>query len=169
MLIRKIEPKDNSAVALIIRSVMTEFGAVGEGFSILDPEVDGMYEAYDNDQSTFYVVEHKNRVVGCGGVGALVGADQQVCELKKMYFLEFARGRGLGRILGEMLIADAGRLGYRTMYIETLQRLEAANRLYQKLGFERIPRSMGNTGHCGCDIYYAMRLEPIVVTPSLLE
>jgi putative acetyltransferase len=44
--LRTIRPGDNPQVAGIIRSVMTEFGAVGPGFSIMDPEVDHMYEAY---------------------------------------------------------------------------------------------------------------------------
>ncbi len=44
--IRPIRPEDNPAVAQIIRQVMTEFGAVGCGFSIEDDEVDSMFEAY---------------------------------------------------------------------------------------------------------------------------
>ncbi|MEY3516474.1 MAG: hypothetical protein RIS67_691, partial [Pseudomonadota bacterium] len=37
--IRPITPHDDSRVAYIIRSVMPEFGADGEGFAIHDPEV----------------------------------------------------------------------------------------------------------------------------------
>src|SRR5665213_2737281 len=44
--IRPIEPRDNVAMAAIIRSVMPEFGADGPGFAIHDAEVDTMYEAY---------------------------------------------------------------------------------------------------------------------------
>ena len=44
--IRPIEPRDEAAVATIIRKVMPEFGAVGEGFAINDPEVDWMHRAY---------------------------------------------------------------------------------------------------------------------------
>ena len=40
--VRAIEPRDNEAVANIIRRVMTEFGAVGCNFSIADEEVDAM-------------------------------------------------------------------------------------------------------------------------------
>ena len=41
-LIRPIEPRDDVAVASIIRTVMTEFGADGPGFAIHDHEVDHM-------------------------------------------------------------------------------------------------------------------------------
>ncbi len=44
--IRSIRKSDNAKVARIIRDVMTEFGAVGTGDSINDPEVDDMYGAY---------------------------------------------------------------------------------------------------------------------------
>jgi len=44
--IRPIETADNPAVAAIIRDVMTEFGAVGCTYSISDPEVHAMCEAY---------------------------------------------------------------------------------------------------------------------------
>ena len=44
--IRPIEPRDDAAMARIIRAVMPEFGAVGCGFAINDPEVDWMHRAY---------------------------------------------------------------------------------------------------------------------------
>src|SRR6478736_2004892 len=44
--IRPITPADDAAVAAIIRTVMPEFGASGDGFAINDPEVDWMHRAY---------------------------------------------------------------------------------------------------------------------------
>ena len=41
-LIRPIEPRDDAAMAAIIRAVMPEFGADGPGFAIHDAEVDTM-------------------------------------------------------------------------------------------------------------------------------
>ena len=40
--IRTITQADDAAMATIIRTVMPEFGAVGSGFAISDPEVDWM-------------------------------------------------------------------------------------------------------------------------------
>ncbi len=168
MLIRKIVEDDNAAVADVIRSVMTEHGAVGEGFSIQDAEVDTMYQAYQGPRTIMYVIEHQAEVAGCGGLGPLVGGESNVCELKKMYFKPQIRGQGLGRILGEMLIVDARRLGYRQIYIETLASMQAANQLYQKLGFERRDEKLGDTGHCGCDTFYDMHIDAPSVDPSLL-
>lgn len=44
--IRAMEEKDKTVVADIIRLVMTEFGAVGCGYSINDSEVDDMSADY---------------------------------------------------------------------------------------------------------------------------
>ena len=41
---RPIEPRDDAAMARIIRTVMPEFGADGPGFAIHDAEVDTMSE-----------------------------------------------------------------------------------------------------------------------------
>ena len=94
--IRAMRAEDNNAVARIIRDVMTEFGAVGCGYSIEDAEVDAMFEAYPPPRSAFFVVEHEGRIMGCGGLGPLAGADESICELRKMYFQPELRGMGRG-------------------------------------------------------------------------
>lgn len=157
--IRSIQQKDNPSVANVIRQVMTAFGAVGAGFSIEDPEVDAMFESYDQPRSRFYVVVDEDDVVhGCGGLAPLAGRGNDTCELRKMYFLETCRGLGLGRQMMEMILANARDFGFAICYLETLKTMQAANRLYRKTGFEEIRQAMGNTGHCGCDAYFVKRL-----------
>ena len=106
--LRPIEPGDDPRIASIIRTVMPEFGAVGEGFSIMDPEVDAMHEAYAGEDAAYFVALVDGEVVGGAGVGPLVGGPPDVCELKKMYLLPDARGLGLGRRLLERCL-DAAR------------------------------------------------------------
>lgn len=159
--VRKIAPTDNNSIAAVIRSVMTEFGAVGAGFSIEDPEVDTMFEAYQGDHSIYYVVCAQGNVLGGAGVAPLAGGDAETCELKKMYFMPEARGLGAGRVLAELLLHDARKFGYSRVYIETLQRMGAANQLYRSLGFQPLPSCLGATGHGGCDTYYVLDFEPM--------
>lgn len=153
VLIRPICREDNVAAARIIRDVMTEYGAVGCNFSIADPEVDAMYEAYPAPVAAFYVVERSGRVLGCGGMGPLAGGPPGVCELRKMYFLPELRGAGAGtRLLG--LILDAARAaGYDRCYLESLGTMTEARRLYLKHGFRPIDAPMGDTGHSGCNAW----------------
>ncbi len=156
--IRKIKKADNPQVARIIRSVMTEFGAVGDGYSITDDEVDDMFSSYCKQRCRYWVVERDEKIFGGGGIAPLEGGDATVCELRKMYFLPPLRSFGIGRRLVQMLIEDARKLGFNACYLETLAQLEAANSLYRKMGFEPLTKPMGNTGHCSCDAWYLLQL-----------
>jgi putative acetyltransferase len=156
--IRPIESGDDAAVAAIIREVMPRFGACGPGFALGDPEVDHMSAAYDQPGSAFYVLEDAGRLLGCGGIAPLAGADAATCELRKMYFLPEARGRGLGERLLRLCLDRAREFGYRQCYLETLTGMDAAMRLYQRLGFRLLPGPLGNTGHFSCDRQYLLEL-----------
>ena len=153
-----MQAADNPAVATIIRQVMTEFGAVGSDYSISDPEVDAMYEAYPAPQAAFFVIEHEGRVIGCGGMGPLAEGEPGVCELRKMYFLPALRGTGMGTNLLQLILETAHEAGYRRCYLETLERMEQARLLYRKHGFEQIDAPLGNTGHSGCNSWMVKEL-----------
>lgn len=158
MKIRPITPGDNAPVAAIIRRVMTEFHCVGPGFSIEDPEVDAMYEAYQGGRARFYVIEAEGRLAGCGGFAPLTGGTPELCELQKMYFLPSLRGKGRGRALLQHCLTEARQLDFRAMYLETVAHMTAANALYRKFGFRRLAGPMGHTGHGGCDTFYLIEL-----------
>ena len=156
--IRAIEPRDDAAVAAIIRSVMPEFGADGAGFAIHDAEVDAMSAAYSRARCAYFVVEIDGRVLGGGGVAPLEGSDADICELRKMYFLPELRGRGAGRALIAHCLDAARRSGFTRCYLETLTGMDAAQNLYQRNGFARIDAPIGNTGHHGCNRFYLREL-----------
>ena len=156
--IRPIEPKDEAAVAAIIRTVMPEYGAVGDGFAISDPEVDWMQRAYSLPRSAYFVVELDGKVVGGGGVAPLAGGDDDTCELRKMYFLRHIRGQGIGSEMLRRCLDAARSFGFRYCYLETLSGMNDAIRLYERHGFRRIGSPRGRTGHGGCNTYYLREL-----------
>jgi putative acetyltransferase len=156
--IRPIQKQDNAPVARLIREVMTEFQAVGNGYSIVDPEVDEMYASYNNNRSCYYVIVLDKEVVGCGGIAPLTGGDKFTCELRKMFFLTETRGLGLGRRLLLLLMNEARKRNHKKCYIETLDRMSLANDLYRESGFELLNRPIGNTGHSSCNRWYLMHL-----------
>jgi putative acetyltransferase len=156
---RPITPADDAAVAAIIRAVMPAFGADGPGFAIHDPEVAAMSAAYAAPGAAYFVVEAPDgRVIGGGGIAKLEGGPEGVCELKKMYFLPEARGTGTGEALLRHCLDVARSLGYRTYYLETLTGMDAAQKLYRKVGFQALCGPMGNTGHHGCDRWFTLEL-----------
>ncbi|HEX7348380.1 MAG TPA: GNAT family N-acetyltransferase [Rhodanobacteraceae bacterium] len=157
-LIRPIESRDDVAVATIIRSVMPEFGADGEGFAIHDAEVDAMSAAYAASRSAYFVLEVDGRVAGGGGVAPLAHGEPDICELRKMYFLPDARGLGAGNAMISHCLVAARNFGFKRCYIETLTGMDAAQHLYRKHGFTPLCSPIGRTGHGGCDRWYIRAL-----------
>ena len=79
--IRTIQPSDDAAMAMVIRRVMPEFGAVGCGFAINDPEVDWLSRAYAAARSAYFVVcDGAGTVLGGGGIAPLEGGDAATCS-----------------------------------------------------------------------------------------
>jgi putative acetyltransferase len=158
LVIRPIERTDNPDVARIIRTVMPEFGAVGPGFAINDPEVNDMHAAYRGERARYYVVERKGeRIVGGAGFAPLAGSKGDTCELRKMYFLSEARGTGMGHRLLDRVLTEAREAGYSRCYLETLESMADARRLYTAAGFKPLKKPLGATGHFGCDAWYALK------------
>jgi putative acetyltransferase len=152
--IRPITAGDDPRMAQVIRTVMLEFGASGDGFAINDPEVDWMSRAYAAPRCAYFVVERDGVVLGGGGVAPLEGGDAGTCELRKMYFLPEARGLGAGSAMMARCLDAARELGFDRCYLETLRGMDAAMKLYERSGFQRIPAPMGATGHGGCNTFY---------------
>ncbi|MEO8161070.1 MAG: GNAT family N-acetyltransferase [Arenimonas sp.] len=145
-------------MARIIRTVMPEFGAIGDGFAINDPEVDWMSRAYAEPRSSYFVIEREGVVLGGAGVAPLVDGDADLCELRKMYFLPALRGLGAGTAMMQRCLDAAREHGFRRCYLETLAGMDAAMRLYERSGFRRLPGPMGATGHGGCNAFYLLDL-----------
>lgn len=159
MEIRPVRQEDDEALARIIRQVMEEYGSTGEGSSYHDAEIDAVSRAYEGERAAYFVVVDGNRVLGGGGIGPLRGEETgSVCELRKMYFLPEARGRGLGRQVVQKCLGAAVAAGYETCYLETMTSMKEARRLYERLGFHRTSRPLGGTGHFGCDAWMILDL-----------
>lgn len=73
--------------------------------------------------------------VGCIAVRALSERD---CEMKRLYVCNSERGSGLGRSLALRAIDWARHAGYKRMCLDTLEQMDAAQRLYTRLGFVTI-------------------------------
>jgi len=158
MKIRPINRKDNHELSLVIRSVLIEMGVPKTGTAYEDKELDAMYEAYLGLRTIYYVVIEGKKILGVAGIAPLKEGDPSVCELQKMYFSPKARGKGIGQKMIDACINFAKSNDFKLCYIETMPNMEAAQKLYKKLGFNYIDHPMGNTGHCSCPIWMTKSL-----------
>lgn len=70
------------------------------------------------------------------GCVALRRIDNSECEMKRLFVRPRFRGMKLGSRLVETVLDAARSMGYRSMKLDTLERLESARRLYYNHGFQ---------------------------------
>ncbi len=157
-ILREIRKEDNPHVAAVIRNVLVALGVPKVGTAYADKALDQMYEHYDKPKATYFVVEEDGEILGCAGVAPLDNYEGNICELQKMYFLEAARGRGLGKSMISLCLERAREFGFEGCYLETMPYMEAAQKLYKQMGFEYIDAPMGNTGHYSCPVWMLKKL-----------
>src|SRR5680860_1778439 len=159
IVIREIRQEENAEVAQVIRKVLIEIGVPKVGTAYADKALDHMYENYDVPRADYFLVVQEAKILGCAGIAQLENYQGNVCELQKMYFLEEARGRGIGEGMMQVCLDRARKYGYEKVYIETMPYMKAAQKLYTKSGFEYIDAPMGNTGHFSCPVWMLKSLQ----------
>ncbi len=157
--IRPIEPNDNIDLAKVIRGALEEFGANKPGTVYFDPTTDALFELFNNTPGSFYYVALLNDVlVGGAGIFPTENLPNGTCELVKLYLHKDARGTGLGKQLLNKAMDWAKEFGYQQVYLESMPELSKAVSIYENVGFQRINQPLGNSGHCGCDIWMVKSL-----------
>lgn len=156
--IRHIQEKDNAIVAKIIRKVLEDLNVPKVGTAYADPSLDRMYQQYQSDGSVYFILEYEGTIMGGAGIAPLHGHEGNVCELQKMYFLPQARGHGWGTLMINRCLNKAREFGYDQCYLETMDSMKVAQKLYTKYGFEHLEGPMGDTGHYSCKVHMVLNL-----------
>lgn len=71
--------------------------------------------------------------IGCVALRPMDQDDR--CEIKRLFVSPSGRGTGLGSALVDAVIAEAARIGYREMRLDTLPEMASAQALYRRAGF----------------------------------
>jgi putative acetyltransferase len=158
---KELEPGNSSALSAVespsiaqaesplqiaqARELFLEY-AESLGFSLcfqnFDAELAGLPGGYAPPGGRLLLVECDGRLAGCV---ALHGLDAGACEMKRLYLRPQFRGRGLGRVLAERIVAEARQIGYRRMRLDTVEPvMKDAVAMYRKLGFKEIAAYCAN-------------------------
>ena len=101
----------------------------------------------------FLAIDDEERVVGCCAL--IPHPEKDSHELAKMAVSPDAQGKGIGRQLGEALLAYARSHGVKRIFLEGNTHLEASIALYRRLGFKEIP--LIDNAYERCDILMEIR------------
>ncbi|MFC7363957.1 MULTISPECIES: GNAT family N-acetyltransferase [Bhargavaea] len=158
MKIREIVKKDNPAIEKIIKRSLESFGLDIPGTAYFDPQLASLSAYYQElPNSKYWVITDEHGVV-MGGVGiAPFGKHAGVCELQKLYIMSEAQGQGLSKQLMETALRFAME-HYSHCYLETMEKLQVANRLYERLGFRKLDRPLDGSEHGTMDTWYIKEL-----------
>lgn len=79
-----------------------------------------------------------NAIIACVGLRPITSAihpEGGCCEMKRLFVVPEGRGTGIAMEMVKASLEYAKNMGYKTMLLDTLQRMQPAVRLYMKAGF----------------------------------
>jgi ribosomal protein S18 acetylase RimI-like enzyme len=91
---------------------------------------------YSAPTGALFIATYNATPVGCIALQPL--QEVGTCEMKRLYVDPEYRNLKIGEALVNTLLLEAKSLDYTLMKLDTLERLEAAIKLYQKFGFETV-------------------------------
>ena len=158
MVIRPIEPRDDTAIAEIVRRSLEVHGLDIPGTAYYDPELDHLSAQYeDGNGRAYFVAEKDGEVAGGAGCSAVAGTDG-VIELQKLYVAAAWRRHGIARALVAAVEGFAREAGFSTLYLETHHDLEAAVALYRALGYRETGEPLPGSPHTTMDVFFEKEL-----------
>jgi GNAT superfamily N-acetyltransferase len=133
---------DEGDGAILANAMRDEMGIVYPGLDLDDPSMPAAGPNELNPPAGAFLVGYfEGRAVCCGGVKRL---DAEAGELKRMYVVPDARGRGVARALLAALEERAREMGFAIARLDTGPRQPAARHLYETAGYEQIANFNGN-------------------------
>jgi ribosomal protein S18 acetylase RimI-like enzyme len=134
---RGFEERDRPQIVAMLREYEADTG-ISLCFQNFDAELAGLPGDYAPPGGEMVLARRAGTqdLLGCVAIRPVAGAPG-LCEMKRLYVRPAGRGTGLGRRLALAGIAEARRLGYDRICLDTLPSMTAAQALYRALGFRQ--------------------------------
>ncbi|MEO1436882.1 MAG: GNAT family N-acetyltransferase [Bacteroidota bacterium] len=138
--LHKIYTADSENLYAVARQFFQDYQVelgVDLSFQDFDQELQDLTRLYGPPSGTLLLLEdlEDHRFAGCVAFKRL---QEGICEMKRLYVHPDYRAKQYGKELARALIDQAKAFNYREMWLDTLDRLIPAIRLYERLGFERM-------------------------------
>jgi putative acetyltransferase len=106
-------------------------------FQNFEQELKSLPAAYAQPDGRLLLAHDSDIAAGCVALRKL---EDGICEMKRLYVRPAYRGKGIGRLLVDRVIAEARAIGYRQMRLDSVaSSMQPAISLYRQLGFREIP------------------------------
>ena len=106
-------------------------------FQSFEEELAELPGRYAPPNGRLYLASLDGEIVGCIALRAI---ENGICEMKRLYLRESARGNGVGLMLIEKVISEAIEIGYGKMRLDTYPpKMGKAVSIYEAHGFYPIP------------------------------
>jgi putative acetyltransferase len=110
------------------------------GFSLcfqnFDQELAGLPGDYAPPDGRLLLATYEDQLAGCVALHKL---EPEICEMKRLYLRTQFRGKRLGRVLADQIIAEARQIGYQRMRLDTVEPImKDAVAMYRGIGFQEI-------------------------------
>jgi GNAT superfamily N-acetyltransferase len=137
-LVRAETPESLEAVREVFREYAASLG-IDLCFQGFEDELASLPGDYAEPRGLLLLAMVDGEVAGCGAFRPLPDADEpNACEMKRLFVRRAFRRFGFGRLIAEHLLDRAREAGYSSMYLDTLDDMEAARELYASLGFAEV-------------------------------
>lgn len=106
-------------------------------FKGFEEEIANLPGQYSPPKGVIYLAYDETEVVACAAIRPRIDKSETEAELKRIFVKDNYRGHGLGKEIFDFAMLGAKEMGYKTVVIETLPIMTAAQHLYEDYGFVR--------------------------------
>jgi putative acetyltransferase len=106
-------------------------------FQDFEQEMAQLPGSYAPPNGRLYIALIAGQPVGCIALRRHDDAAQtNSAEMKRLYLRSAYQGQGLGKLMAQHIISDAKQIGYSRLLLDTLPQMQAAQGMYETLGFQ---------------------------------